>query len=386
MNVYEELGLTTLINASDTYTIIGGSRMSPEVVEAMAQAARCFVDIVEMENKVGEAIAGLTRNEDCCVCSGAAAGIMLSAAACMAGNDPLLSGRLPDSEGMKNEFLICSCQKGASVSFWHMIESAGGRIIWLDSSVGAFEAAIGPMTAGLFCFPGDAGWEKALSIAELVSIGRKHGIPVVVDAAAQLPPLERLWEYTTIQGADLVIFSGGKYIMGPQTTGLILGKKDLIRACKANASPNCRIGRPAKVGKEELAGIYAAVKRLMSLDFEALTQTYHGYLDEIMRGLRDIPGLTLYKQPTGTLGQAYPLLIINLPTGKDSKSVQQAMRAGNPAIDIRGFFWKDRTDELFINPICLDPGEPAMITRRLRAYFLGGSNLDTADASVKTTS
>ena len=370
MNIYEELGLKTIINASDTYTVIGGSRMEPEVLSAMAEAARHFVDLEELQERVGERLAELTRNEACYVTSGAAAGVLLSAAACMTGERPELAAKLPDSSGMRNEFLICACQKGQSLSFWHMIETAGGKIVWVDSDEAAFEAAMGDRTAGIFCFPGALDWEEALPLEVLVDIGRRNRIPVIVDAAAQLPPVERLWEYTRGYGADLAIFSGGKYIRGPQSTGMILGSKELIRACRINGSPNEMIGRPSKVGKEEFIGLLTALERLMSADFTALNRTYHAYLDEVTQALEGIPGIKTYKTSTGTLGQSYPLLIIELPEGMNGDKVHHDMRKGVPAIDIRCFFWRNEYDKVFVNPICLEPHEPAIIAGRLREHFL----------------
>jgi D-glucosaminate-6-phosphate ammonia-lyase len=369
-NVYEKLGLKTIINASDNYTIIGGSVMHEEVVESMVEAANYFVDIKEMEEKVSKRIATLTKNEGCCISSGAAGGILLAAAACMTGGSRELAERLPDTKGMKDEFLICACQKGTNVSFWRMIETAGGTIKWLDSDERAFEKAIGPKTAGIFCFPGALSWDKSLPLRKLVEIGKKFSLPVIVDAAAQLPPVERLWEYTRDCRADLAIFSGGKYIMGPQSTGLILGRKDLTEACRLNNGPNVMIGRPCKVGKEELAGILTAVERLMNTDYEQLTHTYNERLDEIEKGLEDVHDIKITRRATGTLGQSYPMLIIKLPQGLDCLKLHEDMRKGEPSIDVRGFFWKGNLDSIFINPVSLFDDQPRIVAQRLREYFL----------------
>lgn len=366
MNIYEGLGLKTIINASDVYTVIGGSRMDETVVNAMIDASHHFVDIVEFERKASSRIAELTHNEACYITAGAAAGVLLTAAACMTGMDVKKTETLPVTDAMKNEFLTFTIQMSESVTFLHMIETAGGRIVRVKLDSESIEQAINDRTAGVFFYPQTMDFGEESGLAEIIETAHKHDIPVIVDAAAMLPPISNFWYCTKELGADLIIFSGGKHIAGPQSTGLILGKEPLVEACRLNGGPQVKVGRPAKVGKEEIAGILTAVERFVSIDFDRLKKIQNSYLYKIEAGISDILGLKTKMQPYGTLQQDYPMLIVSLPDGVDGNELHLALRNGSPSIDIRCFFWKNISDTIFINPICMQPDEPEVIIKRLR--------------------
>ena len=251
MDIYTQLGIRPIINASATLTKLGGSLMPPEVMEAMAAASRHFVDLNVLQRAVGDRIAALTGNEAAYVSSGAAAGLTLATAACIAGKDPAAIAQMPDLTGLKNEVIIHRTHRNG---YDHAVRQAGVRVVEIGSQAGTtaqdLEQAISAQTVAIFWFQGAMTGHGDLPLPEVIRVAKDHDIPVIVDAAAQLPPVSNLWHFTVELGAALVVFSGGKDLRGPQSSGLILGRRDLIEACALNGCPNHSIGRPMKVGKE----------------------------------------------------------------------------------------------------------------------------------------
>src|SRR5215831_7083560 len=266
MGIYEELGVRTFINGYRPLTRLGGSTLPECVIEAMREASQKGVDVARMHQKVGSAIASLTQNEAAYVSCGAASGITLATAACIAGVDPVLSEKLPNSDGMKNEIVMQSRDRGYKCDV--AIRCAGGRIVHIGDADGAtklqLSRAVNEKTAAIFVLPADE--PGIMSVEDMISVARAHNVPVLVDAAFGVPPRKTFWKYTRDMGADAVIISGGKGLRGPQCTGLVLGKPWIVKACAYHGFPNDRIGRVMKVGKEELAGIYAALKFFMAQD------------------------------------------------------------------------------------------------------------------------
>ena len=271
MTTYNDLGIKPIINAAATLTRLGGSRMPPPVVEAMAAGAQAFVDLPELQARVGAHIAELTHNQACYVACGAAAGVVLATAACIAGADPAAIAGFPKLDSRKNEVIVHRSQRNG---YDYAIRQTGARLIEIGTQEvtqrGELDAAIGPQTACVVYFAGEHFARAAIPLPEVITIAHARGVPVLVDAAAQIPPIANLWRFTTELGADAAIFSGGKGLRGPQSSGLVLGRADLITACQANGNPNSSIGRPMKVGKEELLGILAAVEWSLAQDEAAL--------------------------------------------------------------------------------------------------------------------
>lgn len=365
MDIYDELGVTKVINGAATLTRLGGSLMPPEVLAAMAEAAQHFVDIDELQQKVGERLAAWTRNEAAYVSCGAAAGLALSTAACITGLDEEKRERLPYTDGMKNEIII---HKRGRVTYAFAIHQVGGRLIEIGTDEGAtpdeMERAINERTAAIFYFhnpnfmPGQVPLEQGIEIAH-----RAH-IPVVVDAAAQIPPVESLWRFTEM-GADLVLFSGGKGLRGPQSSGLILGRKDLIEACAFNASPRPFIGRPMKVGKEELVGLMTAVRRYLDLDHEALMQTYEDQVQAVIAAFADHPYISVRRSFPSEAGQPMPRAeIIFDEEGLDitRDEVLAQLLAGQPSIALA----EAGERGVFVNPQTLTPGQEQIIIDRIK--------------------
>ncbi|HEY8741956.1 MAG TPA: aminotransferase class V-fold PLP-dependent enzyme, partial [Chloroflexota bacterium] len=254
---YDRLGLRGVINAAATLTKLGGSIMPAPVVEAMSSAAQSFVDLIELQRRVGERIAQMTHNDACYVSSGAAAGITLAVAACIAGVDPALTSSFPYLDGRPRDVIVWRSQRNG---YDYAARLTGARLLEIGPSTQELTAACNERTAAILWFAGANYAAGALTLEEIVPIARQAGIPVLVDAAAQIPPVANLWRFTKELGADIAIFSGGKGLRGPQATGLVLGRPDIIEGCRVNGSPNHALGRPMKVGKEELAGILAAVE------------------------------------------------------------------------------------------------------------------------------
>ena len=371
MDIYAELGVRKVINGNATLTTLGGSLMPPVVLEAMQSAAQHFVNIDELQEKAGRKIAEWTHNEAAYVSCGAAAGLVLSTAACITGMDEGLRARLPYSEGLKNEVIVHRCGRSG---YDFAIRQAGGRLVEIGDAQGAtaaeLQAAINARTAAIFVFFRSNLMPGQIPLEEQIAIARRHGVPLVVDAAAQLPPVENLWRFTGI-GADLVLFSGGKGLCGPQSSGLILGRRDLIQACAFNACPRAFIGRPMKAGKEEIAGLMTAVRWYLDLDHPALMQTYEDQVGAVLRSFAHFPGVDARRSFPNEAGQPLPraeLLFDARMTGISRDEILAQLLAGDPAISLA----PSAANGIYINPQTLRPGEEGIITERIKE-ILGGA-------------
>jgi L-seryl-tRNA(Ser) seleniumtransferase len=282
--IYSELGIKPLINGQGTYTSLGGSIMPPEVVQAMAEAAGWFVPISELQEKVGARIAGLLGVPAAMVTAGAASAISVATAACMTWNKSEALAHLPQTDGLKNEVII---QKGHHCGYEPQILLTGAKLVWVESRV-ELERAINARTAMMF-FLNRYEPQGQIKREEWIQIGKEHQIPLVNDAAADIPPLRRFSEYLK-QGFDLVAFSGGKALRGPQSSGLLLGRSDLVAAGRLAINPHLGIGRAMKVGKEEIIGLLAAVERFLKLDHDAEWRSWETKTAEIIAILGKIPG------------------------------------------------------------------------------------------------
>src|SRR5919199_6501076 len=305
MNPYHALGLRTVINADGMKTRLGGSLMPPEVLEAMRQAGGSYVDLMDLHRAAGRRIAELIASpaiEDAAVPCGAAAGLAVATAAVVAGTDPAHIRALPHLEwpGAKTEVVI---QKTHVTGYAQGFRNAGPRLVEIGGPEGAtpdeFTSAITDRTAAVaFCggeLPGNARFPTRTSLADVVSIAHARHVPVIVDAAAELPPPENLRRFSEL-GADLVVFSGGKGLRGPQASGLVLGSHALVEACRLNQNPNASIGRPMKVAKEEIMGLLKAVELYVARDHSADLRYWDTCAQTILDALRrlgDVAGFGL---------------------------------------------------------------------------------------------
>jgi len=354
MNIYEKLGIRTGINAWGTVTKLGGSRLSSEVLQAMADAAKSFVPMHEFHQKAGEYVAGLLGVDACCITCGAAAGLAISAAACMTRGEHPKALRLPDTAGMPNEILMLKAHR---ILYDQALRLTGAAIREVGTTSFAapdlLEAEINDRTA-LFVYVAEAECMRgSIPLPGLVPMLQRRGIPIVVDAAAELPPAENIRNYLDM-GADLAVFSGGKEIRGPQASGLIAGRKELIDACHANCCPNYGIGRSMKISKETVAGLVAAVELFAQRDYplqmsawEDMTRRICASLDDrrdarARVGFPNEPGV----QPANILRAYVKPLRMTAAALRD-----KLLHAPTPVyVDLYN-------DEIVLNPQCLEPEE-----------------------------
>jgi len=370
MDIYDKLGIKKLINAEGTLTRLGGSVMDPGVMEEMIEASKYFVDLNELLEKAGEYVANLLGVEACYITSGAAAGLTLSIAACMTGTDPAKIRQLPGMHGLKNEVLI---QKSHRNGYDHAVRQAGVTLIefGLIKETYAWElrAAISDRTAAIVHFL-EFENNRNLALSEVIPIAKEMGVPLIVDAAAELPPVENLSRFFHM-GADLTVFSGGKDIGGPQSSGLVVGRRDLIDACALNANPNYSIGRAMKVGKEEIAGMIAALERYLTQDFAAEEKLWEDMVATIVNTLADIPGLDARRVSPAEPGvQPNWIPRVYLDWEKEtiplsSSEVKSLLRQGEPGIAVGS-----TSTGLYVNPQTLKPGQEKIIAKTLRKVFM----------------
>lgn len=358
----EDLGIRPVINASATLTRLGGSLMPPPVIDAMNAAARSFVDLDELHRRVGQRIAELTHNEAAYVSSGAAAGIALSVAACIAGTDPDLMARFPYLEGVtRREVIVHRSQRNG---YDYAARLTGARLVEIGATPEDLSAAISERTACVLWFAGAHFAKDALPIEQVVEIAHRRDVPVLVDAAAQIPPIANLWHFTRDLGADAAIFSGGKGLRGPQPSGLVLGRRAIIEGCRANGNPNHAIGRPMKVGKEELAGLLAAVEWSLAQDEPAVIAGYEAAVRRWLEGLAGIPGVTAERGYPSEAGQPHGRAIVHIgpPCPLTRDQVVAALWDGEPRIAVA----KLGDDAIALNPQTLEPGEDEVVLAALR--------------------
>lgn len=367
MHIYERLGVKTVVNAQGSISKIGGSIMAPEVVAAMTEAAQCYVEISELLSQSGRHLSKLLGVEAAFITSGAAAGLVLSAAACMTGTNPAKIFRLPDTADMKHEVIIHRQQRNHYDS---CLRQAGARLVEIglsrETPAWELEDAISPKTAAIVYFIAYAR-SNSIPLRQLCEIAHRAGVPVIVDAADELPPASNLKRYLD-EGADLAIFSGGKAIGGPQASGLILGRRDLIEACTLNGFPNYAIGRPMKVGKEEIAGLVVAVERYLLRDFDAEFAARDRQVTAIMKALAHVAGLGV-ERIVGVRDEpelhpfAVPRVLLTLgPTLAVSRDdVVRRLKAGDPPVHVLPV-----GRHLVVTTQGLRPGDEHVVAERIR--------------------
>jgi uncharacterized pyridoxal phosphate-dependent enzyme len=359
---FKELGVKPIINACGNYTRFTASLMPREVMQAMKYASTRYVRLNDLQNAVGARIAEITGAEAAMVSAGAASSIALGAAACIAGNNPDFIHRLPETSGMKAEVII---QKAHRNSYDHAIRSSGGQLVIVETAE-QLEAAIGPNTAmmAFFNLLEPAGQIKA---PEFAAIAKRRGIPALVDAAADIPPVENLSRFTKL-GFELVCISGGKAISGPQSAGMLLGRRDLIEAAKLNTSPySDSIHRGMKVNKEEILGMLVALEVYLKRDHEADSIEWERRVAVISEAVRGVPGITA-ETWIPPIASHLPHVKIHWDQAVIPCTVEGAMsqlRDGDPSIEAH----PDSKDELILAVWTLKPGEEKVVANRLRAIL-----------------
>ncbi|MSP13401.1 MAG: aminotransferase class V-fold PLP-dependent enzyme [Chloroflexi bacterium] len=368
--IYEDLGVKPVINAQGNKTVLGGSRISPQVRTAMDLANRHYADMETLLKRSGAIIADMLQSEAALVTSGAAGAITLSTAACMAGSDPAKISRLPDTTGMKNEFLI---QKVQRYKYDRCLTIFGGKMVEVGDEQGAtvdqLRQAITERTAGLF-YLAVGKRQGELALADVIRVAHQSGIPVIVDAAGQVYPIDELRRYTRL-GADLVCY-GAKYIGAPNSTGILVGRKALVDAAFLHTfvgfeAGNTRgVGRPLKVDRQEVVGVVAALRQWFNMDHTARMAGHERKIQVICRSLAGVPHIdaTAIDDERG-LSDAVRITLDEAALGKTTAQVDQALRDGNPSIYV------NRTDNvLSVIVTQLADGEEQVVGERLRAALL----------------
>ena len=354
---FKELGVRPFINAAGTYTDMTASLMPPEVMSAINYASKHFVPLNELHDRIGERIATLVKADAAMVASGAASAMTLGTAGVLTGVDPQKIVDLPNLAGMKTEVIM---QKSHRFGYDHAIRNCGVKIVEVETAA-ELEAAITPQTA-MMLFYNNNNPVGQIRDEEFVRLGKKHGVVTMNDCAADVPPVENLWKFTAM-GFDLVVFSGGKGIRGPQSAGLLLGRKDLIAAARANAAPNGNsIGRGMKVNKEEMVGMLAAIERYLKLDHAALDREYQRRADVILKSLAGISGVTAsITVPEVANHVPHVKVVLDAAvTGITGQEISKRLREGTPSIGVRP------GDELLVGVWMMQPGEDVVVARRLK--------------------
>jgi uncharacterized pyridoxal phosphate-dependent enzyme len=359
-DLVKELGLRTFINAAGTYTTMTASLMHEEVLDAINSSAKEFIMLDEVHDKVGEKIAGLCKSEAAMVTSGCWSALVLGTAGVLTGMDETKIAMLPNVEALeKNEVIV---QKGHNHDYIHALTNTGIKPVVVESA-GDLQKAIGPKTA-LMYFLNESAPHGQIQHEEWIAVAKKNNIPTIIDIAADVPPVENLWKYTQI-GFDLVCISGGKAIRGPQSAGLLLGKKEHIAAARLNAPPRGgNIGRGMKVNKEEMLGMYAALDKFVHMDHEKEWKIWEERIAVIENAAKKVKGVTT-EVVVPPIANHTPALKISwdMAQVKMSRSeMQDKLRKGTPSIEVMG------TGDNMINitVFMLKPGQEKMVASRIK--------------------
>ena len=390
-DIFQRFGISRVVNATGTVTRLGASPIDPEVVAAMAAAAQCSVDIAELQARASAVISRSTGAEAGIVTSGAMAGLLVGSAACMAGFDAVRMGKLPDTDGMRNEFIVSRSHRN---SYDHGVRAAGGRLVEVglpdrltgcgvrDTEAWEIEGAISDRTAGILYL---ARTDSRPDLADVVRVAHAADIPVLVDAAAELPPAANLRRFIE-QGADLVVFSGGKGIGGPSASGILCGRRRLVASAllqqldldfvsedwqppatlidkrDLRGVPRHGIGRGCKVGKEQIVGLLTALMRFTREDDATRNKRFAAIVESLLGALRKFSGLKV-RTITDAGHGGMPLLEISIATdqgsGPDAQEIAARLRAGSPPVHV------DSTNAdagiLILVPTCLAADDTAVI-------------------------
>jgi L-seryl-tRNA(Ser) seleniumtransferase len=369
IDYYEKLGVTKIINAAGTYTFLTASIMPPEVVAAVSEAAKHPVRLAELQKAAGEYLARRLQCEAALVSAGAASALTLGTAACLTVANPSAKARMPvDMNGLKNEVVV---QKTHRYDYDHALLNCGIRFVEVET-LDQYQSAFNEKTVMAHFFNAAVGGQ--ISREDWIRIAHQHGVPCFNDAAADVPPISNLWNYTKM-GFDLVTFSGGKGIRGPQNAGLLLGRKDLIAAAEANNNPHSEtIGRGMKVAKEQIVGMVAAVDWFLSQTDEGMQAEFQRRADNIASHLKDIPTLEA-RTTMMPVANHVPHLLLRYDQSRVKISpldVAEELRRGNPSIELNpetgskndhGLGSDENT--IVVGVWMLQPGEDLIVANRL---------------------
>ena len=364
-SVYAQLGIRPLINMAGTQTIYGASKIWNELHESMAEASRDYVVLAELQEKVGERLARLTNCESAMVTTGAAGAICLGTCACLTGEDTAKVRRLPDLTGMKTEVIIHKLHRNG---YDHAVRSTGVRIVEIET-LEQLERACGRQAAMMYYLGGtshDYAEPPAIPLEQCLAVTKKAGVPVLVDAANMLPPWANIPKLGDL-GVDLIAISGGKHMRGPQCSGILAGRKDLVRAAAMNSSPNSdSLGRPMKAGREEIVGCWLACEKYAKLDFDAIDRESARQAAYLIEQLQKIKGVSVEKTPFDRTRKVHRVKVTwdESTLGINARQVMKELRDGEPRIVVlRANPGIEFT--VFMN----EPGDEKLAARRMREIF-----------------
>jgi L-seryl-tRNA(Ser) seleniumtransferase len=361
-DILKELGIRTFVNAAGTYTAMTASLMHDEVVETIKQGAKKFAMLDEVQDKVGEKIAELCHAEAATVTAGCWSALVLGTAGVLTGMDMKKVAQLPDVTGMKSEVIV---QKGHNIGYVHALTNTGAIIVEIETAQ-ELEKAINEKTAMMWFLNTYAPMGK-IQHEEWVAIAKKHKIPTMIDMAADVPPVSNLWKYNDL-GFDLVCVSGGKAMCGPQSAGILMGKKELIAAARLSAPPRGgNIGRGMKVNKEEILGMYVALEKYINQDHDAEWKMWESKIDTIVTSVNSIEGVTT-EVSVPPIANHTPLLFIKWDESKvktTNKDLMLKLRNGSPSIEVMA-----NGTGINITVFMLQEGEEKIVAKRVREELL----------------
>lgn len=368
-NLIQELGLRTFINAAGNYTSMTASLMPKEVIETINESAKQYVMLDDVQDAVGEKIAELCHAEGAMVTAGCWSALVLGTAGVLTGKDSKKAAMLPflEGSGMKSEIIL---QKSHANGYHHALTNTGAKIILIETRE-ELERAVNEKTAMMWFLNREAPISQ-IKQEEWVAIARKHNIPTMIDIAADVPPVENLWKYNDM-GFDLVAISGGKAMCGPQSAGILMGKKNLIEAARLNAPPRGgNIGRGNKVNKEEILGMYVALESYINRDHAKDWKIWEGRVAYIVKSIKDIPGIHTETFIPEVANENPTLKIFwdKDKTNITSKLLGEKMRDGNPSIET--ISWESE-DYIRVAVFMLQDGQEKIVAKRLREELLAAA-------------
>jgi L-seryl-tRNA(Ser) seleniumtransferase len=386
-NLYQSIGVTPIVNCRGTYTIITGSQTLPEVKRAMEQASHAYVHMDELMEAVGQRLAELTKAEWGIVTAGCAAALTHATSACISGGDPEKMQRVPNLTGLKNEVVVPRYSRN---EYDHAVRMLGVKMVEVETAA-QFEAALSPQTAMVMILSCPAAEKGELSIENACAMARPKGVPVIVDAAAETLTIPNIH---LAHGANMVAYSGGKCLRGPQAAGLLLGQKDLVRAAWINSAPHHTFGRSLKVGKEEIMGMLAAVEMWVKRDHDAEWKQWQAWLDYIAEQATQVAGVTSEILQPEDLSNHAPRLRLHWDAariGITGTEVEDILWHGQPRIAVNessGTRRDNRPSSLTIMPYMMMPGDDKIAAAAIRKLLANPPHITVPEpeaASVDVT-
>lgn len=368
-DLFKELGIRTFINAAGNYTVMSGSLMPPDVMDAINAASKKFALVDDVQEKVGAKIAEMCHAEAAMVTAGCWSALMLGMAGVLTGMDTKKVSQVPNlaGTGMKSEVIL---QKSHSLGYDHALTQAGVKLIKVETRA-ELEAAINEKTAMLWFLNREV-HKGQIKHEEWLELGKKYNLPTMIDIAADVPPVENLWKFNDM-GFDLVVISGGKAMRGPQSSGILMGKKKYVAAALLSNNPRGGIGRGQKVNKEEILGMYAALHRFINLDHKKEWQIWEQKIAFISSVIKSIPGVSTATHIPESLDNQMPTLKVTWDPNKiklTNVEMGERLRNGNPSVEV--ISW-EAPNTLRCGMHVLEAGEEKIVASRLKEELLKAS-------------